>query len=93
MMIRAVMLIKSGGRVPKAVNLAAELKHMTYVTDAYAVFGRFDIVAFLQCDDTKQLFKAISRATKLARIMSTETLVEGQGNKDAEGYGRGPFSN
>jgi uncharacterized protein with GYD domain len=92
MMIRAVMLIKSGGRVPRAVKLARELKRMAYVTDAYAVFGRFDIVAFLQSDDVKQLFKAISRATKFAGIMSTETLVEGQGNRDGEGYGRGPFS-
>ena len=91
-MIRAVMLIRSGGRVPRAVNLARELKRMAHVTDAYAVFGRFDIVAFLQSDDVKQLFKAISTATKLAGIMSTETLVEGQGNRDAEGYGRGPFS-
>jgi uncharacterized protein with GYD domain len=86
------MLIRSGGRVPRAVNLAREMKRMAYVTDAYAVFGRFDIVAFLQSDDVKQLFKAISTATKLAGIMSTETLVEGQGNRDAEGYGRGPFS-
>jgi uncharacterized protein with GYD domain len=92
-MIRAVMLIKSGGRVPRAVNLARELKRMAHVTDAYAVFGRFDIVAFFENDDVKELFKAISRATKLAGIMSTETLVEGQGNRDSEGYGRGPFSN
>ena len=92
-MIRAVMLIKSGGRVPRAVNLARELKRMAHVTDAYAVFGRFDIVAFFENDDVKELFKAISRATKLAGIMSTETLVEGQGNRDFEGYGRGPFSN
>lgn len=91
-MIRAVMLIRSGGRVQRAVNLARELKRMAYVTDAYAVFGRFDIVAFLQSDDVKKLFNTISRATRLAGIMSTETLVEGQGNRDAEDYGRGPFS-
>jgi len=92
MMIRAVMLIKSGGRVPRAVKLATELKRMACVTDAYAVFGRFDIVAFLESDDVKQLFKAISRATRLPGIMSTETLVEGQGNRDAVGDGTGPFT-
>lgn len=91
-MIRAVMLIKSGGRVPRAVSLADELKRMAHVSDAYAVFGRFDVVAFFQGDDVKQIFEAVSRATKLAGIMSTETLVEGQGNKDADDYGRGPFS-
>jgi uncharacterized protein with GYD domain len=86
------MLIKSGGRVPRAVSLADQLKSMACVSDAYAVFGRFDIVAFFQGDDVRQVFEAVSKATKLAGIMSTETLVEGQGNKDSEDYGRGPFS-
>lgn len=91
-MIRAVMLIKSGGRVTRAVSLADKLKHMACVSDAYAVFGKFDIVAFFQGDDVGQVFEAVSKATKLAGIMSTETLVEGRGNKDADDYGRGPFS-
>jgi uncharacterized protein with GYD domain len=65
---------------------------MACVSDAYAVFGRFDVVAFFQGDDVKQVFEAVSRATKLEGIMSTETLVEGQGNKDSDDYGRGPFS-
>lgn len=91
-MIRAVMLIKSGGRVPRAVSLADELKSMECVSDAYAVFGRFDIVAFFQGDDVRQVFEAVSKATRLTGIMSTETLVEGQGNKDSDEYGRGPFS-
>ena len=91
-MIRAVMLIKSGGRVPRAVSLGDELRHMACVSDAYAVFGRFDVVAFFRGDDVKQVFEAVSRATKLEGIMSTETLVEGQGNKDSDDYGRGPFS-
>ena len=91
-MIRAVMLIKSGGRVPKAVSLGDELKHIACVTDAYAVFGRFDVVAFFQGDDVRQVFEAVSKATKLAGIMSTETLVEGQRDKDPDDYGRGPFS-
>ena len=91
-MIRAVMLIKSGGRVPRAVSLADELKHTACVSDAYAVFGRFDIVAFFRGDDVGQVFEAVSKATKLAGIMGTETLVEGQGNKDSDDYGRGPFS-
>lgn len=78
--------------MPRAVSLGDELRHMACVSDAYAVFGRFDVVAFFQGDDVKQVFEAVSRATKLAGIMSTETLVEGQGNKDSDDYGRGPFS-
>lgn len=91
-MIRAVMLIKSGGSVPKAVSLADELKRMSHVSDAYAVFGRYDVVAFFQGNDVRQVFQAVSKATKLARIMSTETLVEVQGNTDPDDYGTGPFT-
>ena len=91
-MVRAVMLIKSGGRVPKAVSLAGELIRMAHVTDAYAVFGRYDIVAFFQGDDAKQVFEAVSMATTLAGIVNTETLVEGQNSRDPDEYGRGPFS-
>jgi len=86
------MLIRSGGRVPRAVGLARELKRMAHVSDAYAVFGRFDVVAFFQSDDVKELFRSISEATKLAGIMSTETLVEGEGKQHSDEYGRGPFS-
>jgi len=91
-MIRAVVLIRSGGRVRKAVNLAQELKRVTLVTDAYAVFGRFDVVAFLQSRDVRELFRAVSKATKLLGIMGTETLVEVQGSERSHDYGRGPFS-
>jgi len=91
-MVRAVMLIKSGGRVPRAVSLAEELRRVACVSDAYAVFGRFDVVAFFQSEDVRELFRSVSKATKLAGIMSTETLVEGQGNQRSEDYGRGPFS-
>jgi len=86
------MLIRSGGRVPRAVGLARELKRMAHVSDAYAVFGRFDVVAFFQSDDVKELFRSISEATKHTGIMSTETLVEGEGNQHSDEYGRGPFS-
>ncbi len=56
-MIRAVMLFRSGSRVPKAVSLANQLKTLEFVTDAYAVYGRFDIVAFLEGENEKQLLK------------------------------------
>ncbi len=90
-MVRGVMLIRSGGRVPRAVSLARELKRMPSVSDAYAVFGRFDVVAFFHSRDVRELFKAVSKATKLTGIMSTETLVEIQGSEGSNDYGRGPF--
>ncbi len=91
-MNRAVMLIKSGGRVPKAVNLARELKRVPAVTEAYAVFGRFDVVAFLESMDVRELFRSVSEVTKLEGIMSSDTLVEAQESQHTRDYGRGPFS-
>jgi uncharacterized protein with GYD domain len=91
-MIRAVMLFRSGGRVPKAVGLAEQLKALEFVTDAYAVFGRYDIVAFLECKDVKHLFRSVSEATKLEGIISSESLVEVLSNQETPDYGKGPFS-
>ncbi len=91
-MIRAVMLFRSGGTVPKAVGLAEQLKDLRHVTDAYAVFGRFDIVAHLEGEDEKELFRAISDTTKLEGFMSSETLIEVVTNQQVHDYGKGPFS-
>ncbi len=91
-MIRAVTLIRTGGRVPIAVSLARKLKREPCVSDAYAVFGRFDVVAFFQGGDLRELFASISKATKLAGIITTETLVEGEGSQHSHDYGKGPFS-
>jgi len=91
-MMRAVMLFRSGGRVPKAVDLAEQLKVLEFVTDAYAVFGRFDIVAYLEGKDVKELFSSVSQATKLEGIMSSETLIEVVAYQESPDYGKGPFS-
>jgi uncharacterized protein with GYD domain len=90
-MMRAVMLFRSGGRVPKAVGLAEQLKALEFVTDAYAVFGRFDIVAYLEGKDVKELFSSVSQATKLEGITSSETLIEVVTNQQSHDYDKGPF--
>jgi hypothetical protein len=91
-MVRAVILIKSGGRVPRAARLATELERIPSVTEANAVFGRYDIVAFLESKSINELFKSASEATKLDGVMSSETLIEALENEETQDYGRGPFS-
>lgn len=78
--------------MPKAVGLAEQLKALEFVTDAYAVFGRFDIVAYLEGKDVKELFSSVSQATKLEGIMNSETLIEVVANQDSHDYDKGPFS-
>ena len=92
-MIRAVMLFRSGSRVPKAISLANQLKMLKFVTDAYAVYGGFDIVAFLEGENEKQLLKSFYEATKLEGIMSSETLIELAVNDESKDYRKGlPFN-
>jgi len=90
-LIRAVMLFRSGGRVPKAVNLAKRLRTLKFVTDAYAVFGRFDVVAFLEAEDENSLYKLLSEAT-LEGVMTSETLIEALSDEKSRDFGKGPFS-
>jgi uncharacterized protein with GYD domain len=86
------MLIRSGGRVPKAVELAKRLKELDAVKEAYAVFGRYDVVAFFECEDVKQIFRSLSRATEASGIIVSESLIEAQQNQYTEEYGKGPFA-
>lgn len=92
-MIKAVMLIKSGGRVPKGVGLAKQLKTLEFVVDSYAVFGRFDVVAFLEAADVKKIFRSVSEATNLEGIVSSETVIEVTANQESHDDGKGPFAN
>jgi uncharacterized protein with GYD domain len=91
-MIKAVMLFRSGSRVRKAVSLANQLKTLEFVTDAYAVYGRFDIVAFLEGKDERQLHKTFYDATKLDGIISSETLIDLVVNDESKDYGKGYLS-
>ena len=85
------MLFRSGGRVPKAVSLAEKLRKLSFVTDAYAVFGRFDVVAFLEAEDERRLYQLFSEAT-LEGVMTSESLIEVSYDEKSHEYGRGPFS-
>lgn len=86
------MLFRTGSRVPKAVNIANQLKTIDLVTDAYAVYGRFDIVAFLEGKNEKQLLKSFYDATKLEGIVSSETLIDLVVNDESKDYGKGYLS-
>ena len=92
-MVQAVMLIRSGGRVPKAVKLAERLKEFESVKEAYAVFGRYDVVAFFECENMKEMFRSLSKATEESGIMVSESLIEVPENHGTEEHGKGPFVN
>ena len=90
-MTRALMLFRSGGRVAKAADIAEKLKALKFVTEAYAVFGRFDIVAFFEGEDIRDLFRSVSEATQIEGIMSSESFIEVEANKESPEYNKWPF--
>ena len=75
----------------KATDIAEKLRTLEFVTEAYAVFGRFDIVAFLEGRDVKDLFKSVSEATQLEGIMSSESFIEVVADQESPEYGKWPF--
>lgn len=47
------------------------------VLDAYAVFGRFDVVVFIEAEDYYKLKDIAAEVAGVEGIKSTETLVHG----------------
>ena len=73
-MIRGLILARA--TVKAAATVPEEAKKIKGVTDAYAVFGRFDLVVFLEAKDFEELKSAALKVNAMAGIKSTETLVE-----------------
>ena len=73
-MVRELILVKASAKdVTKFIDEACNIEG---VTDAYAVFGRFDAVVFIRGKDFDEL-KAVARKVLAIRgIKHTETLPE-----------------
>ena len=54
-----------------------EARKIEGVVDAYAVFGRFDMVVLLEAEDFPSLMRTVVSVSALKGVRSTETLIEG----------------
>ncbi len=73
-MLNACVLLKV---VPtKADAILSVIKVIKGVRKAYFTYGRFDIVAFVEVEDYKELRKITSRINEIAGVRSSETLAE-----------------
>jgi uncharacterized protein with GYD domain len=73
-MLNACILIKV---VPvKADFILKAIRGVTEVKKAYFVYGRFDVVAFLEAVDYKNIREISGRVNSIDGVRSTETLVE-----------------
>jgi uncharacterized protein with GYD domain len=73
-MLSGLILVKSsyGG----ALVIASEAKRMTGVKDAYPVFGRYDVVVFIEAQDYQALKEVAVKVGQIEGVRSTETLPE-----------------
>lgn len=60
----------------KAKEILEEVKRIEGVQKAYLVFGRYDLVAFLEVADYETLREVTGRINAIESLRSTETLVE-----------------
>lgn len=75
MIMNACILLKV---VPtKAEAILEAMKTIEGVRKVYFTYGRFDIVAFLEIEDYRELREVTSRINEIPGVRSTETLAEG----------------
>lgn len=73
-MISACVLVRTGSGMFREVTEA--LKQFKGVKDLFATLGRFDIVVDLEAEDWRSLGSTVSRMSRIAGVVFTETLVE-----------------
>ena len=61
----------------KADSILETIKTIKEVRKAYFIYGRFDIVAFLEVEGYKDLREITERINEIPGVRSTETLAEG----------------
>ena len=59
--------------------MTARLAQLPQVMRAFAVLGRFDIVADVEARDSLELGRAILKINRLAGVVFTETLPQVEG--------------
>jgi hypothetical protein len=70
-----LVLVRLGTFPPK--KIIEEIRSLKGVIDAYAVFGRFDIVVFMEAEDYYELKDVSDNVAGVNGVKSSETLVHG----------------
>lgn len=62
------------GKVETTLN---DIKKIENVVKAFPVYGRYDIVAFVEAKNFESVFKTSGKINSIKGVKSTETAVEG----------------
>lgn len=73
-MLNACILLKTVQM--RADKILKAIKEYPEVKKAYLCYGRFDVVAFLEVKDYKDLRRLTGQINSVEGVRSTETLVE-----------------
>lgn len=60
----------------KVDEVVKQVKQLKQVKKAYIAYGRFDIIAFIECRNYEEVRRVTAKINNLAAVRSTETLVE-----------------
>jgi len=63
----------------KFETVTARLRQLPQVKRAFAVLGRFDIVADLEATDGRELGRAVLKINRISGVIFTETLPQVEG--------------
>ena len=69
-----VLIVTDVGKEHEVVN---ELMKIEGVTEAQTVYGEFDILCKVECNDLKSLDSAITKVRKIQNVIRTMTLISG----------------
>jgi len=73
-MVKACLLIKAVP--PKCDNLLSEISQVRGVKKTFLVYGRADLVVFMEAIDFDGILDIIARIHLMDGVRSTETLIE-----------------
>ena len=72
---RIVVYILVNTQVGKEDEILAKIRGMVYVTEAYIVYGEFDIIAKLELPQLEMLDAVVSKIRSIEGVTKTSTLI------------------
>ncbi len=73
-MVQACILIKA--KTKSVFDVVKQLEQMEEVKEAFPVFGRFDVVAFIEVENRDRVVEMARKINSLEGVIRTETLLE-----------------
>jgi len=70
-----VVYILVNTHVGKEDEILAKIRAMDYVTEAYIVYGEFDIIAKLELPQLEMLDSVVSQIRSIEGVTKTSTLI------------------